>query len=63
MLIKHYMSKLSGHINNLLNVFDKVSLDIRSKLSHFDAMIASILTYGCEVWGFSNYKIKQINLL
>ena len=37
--------------NNLLNVFDKVSFDISTKLSLFDSMIVPILTYGCEVWG------------
>jgi len=42
--------------NNLLNVFDKVSLDIKTKLSLFDSIIVPILTYGCEVWGVYNYK-------
>jgi len=42
--------------NNLLNVFDKVSFIISTKLSLFDSMIVPILTYGCEVWGVYNYK-------
>ncbi len=37
-------------------MFDKVSLDIKTKLSLFDYMIVPILTYGCEVWGVYNYK-------
>ena len=42
--------------NNLLCIFDKVKLDVRTKLSLFDSMIVPILTYGSEVWGVYNYK-------
>ena len=40
----------------MLSMFDKVSLDIKIKLSLFDSMIVPILTYGSEVWGVYNFK-------
>ncbi len=42
--------------NNLLSLFDKVKLDVNTKLSLFDAMIVPILLYGSEVWGVYSYK-------
>ena len=51
-MIKHYVLI----IYSLLLLFDKVSLDIRTKLSLFDSMVVPILLYGSEVWGVYNYK-------
>ena len=42
--------------HSLLSLFDKVSLDIKIKLSLFDTMIVPILTYGSEVWGVYNFQ-------
>ena len=41
---------------NLLSLFDKVEIDIRTKLKLFDTMIVPILLYGSEVWGVYNFK-------
>ena len=37
--------------NNILSLFDRVHLDIKTKLSLFDQMVAPIILYGAEVWG------------
>ena len=42
--------------NSLLLLFDKVSLDIKTKLSLFDSMVVPILLYGSAVRGVYNYK-------
>ena len=42
--------------SSLLSMFDKVSLDVKTKLSLFDSMVVPILTYSSEVWGVYNYK-------
>ena len=42
--------------HSLLSVFDRVHLDIKTKLSIFDAMVVPILLYGSEVWGVYDYK-------
>ena len=36
---------------NILSLFDRVHLDIKTKLSLFDQMVAPIILYGAEVWG------------
>ena len=41
--------------NNLLSLFDKVDMDIKTKLSLFDAMVVPILLYCSEVWGIYNF--------
>ena len=41
--------------NNLLSLFDKVDMDIKTKLSLFDAMVFPILLYCSEVWGIYNF--------
>ena len=43
--------------HSLLGVFDRVALDIQTKLSLFDSLIVPIILYGSEVWGIYNYKI------
>ena len=37
--------------HSLLYVFDRVNLDVKTKLSLFDSMVVPILLYGSEVWG------------
>ena len=46
---------------NLMYVFDRIQLDIKTKLSLFDAMVVPILTYGSEVWGI--YDFKEVDKL
>ena len=41
---------------NLMTLFDRVKLDVKTKLSLFDTMIVPILLYGSEVWSVYNYK-------
>ena len=41
---------------NLLKIFDKNPLDIKTKISLFDAMVVPILLYGEEVWGVYTFK-------
>ena len=47
--------------HTLLKVFDKVSLDIKTKVSLFDSLVLPILLYGAEVWGV--YSFKDIDKL
>ena len=42
--------------NNLLRIFDKNPLDIKTKISLFDLMVKPIVLYGAEVWGVYNFK-------
>lgn len=42
--------------HNLMILFDKVTLDVKTKLRLFDTMIVPILLYGSEVWGVYNHK-------
>ena len=41
---------------NLLSIFERVKLNVKTKLYLFDAMIVPILLYGSEVWGVFNLK-------
>ena len=41
--------------NNLLSLFDKLDMDIKTKLSLIDAMVVPILLYCSEVWGIYNF--------
>ena len=47
--------------NQLLSVFNKIELDIKTKLSLFDALVAPIILYGSEIWGI--YDIKEVDKL
>ena len=47
--------------NHLLSIFSRVSLDIRTKLSLFDSLVAPIIMYGSEVWGI--YDMPEIDKL
>jgi hypothetical protein len=42
--------------HSLLNIFDRVKLDVKTKLHMFDSMVVPILLYGSEVWGAYDYK-------
>ena len=43
--------------HNLLLLFDKIKLDVKTKLFFFDTMVAPILLYGSEVWGVYNFRV------
>ena len=47
--------------NQLLLVFSRLNLDIKTKLSLFDALVAPIILYGSEVWGV--YNMKEVDKL
>ena len=49
---KSLAEQASKALFSLNSLFDIVSLDLSVKLRLFDSMIAPILNYGCEVWGF-----------
>ena len=40
---------------NLLKLFDRVKISIKTKLTLFDTMVVPILLYGSEIWGVYNY--------
>ena len=42
--------------NCFLSVFSRVCLDVKTKLSLFDALVLPIIMYGSEVWGIYGYK-------
>jgi len=45
-------------------LFQKIKLDIKTKLLLFDRMVAPILLYSSELWGIYDYKeIDKIELL
>jgi len=47
--------------NNLLSLFDKVDMDIKTKIYRFDAMVVPILLYCSEVWGiYSLYYFTRL---
>lgn len=46
---------------NLLSLFDRVVMDVKTKMSLFDSMVLPILLYGAEIWGV--YNIKNIDNL
>ena len=43
----------------LLQLFDRLPLDIKTKLSLFDSMVRPILLYGAEVWGIYKFKARD----
>lgn len=47
--------------NNLLSVFSRLNLDMKTMFSMFDSLVAPILLYGSEVWGA--YSIKEVDKL
>lgn len=47
--------------NSLLDIFDRIKLDVKTKLYLFDSLITPILLYGSDVWGI--YKYKDIDKL
>ena len=42
--------------HSLLCLFNNIKLDVKTKLSLFDALVVPILLYGSEIWGIYNYK-------
>ena len=47
--------------NQLLSVFSRLNLDIKTKLSLFDALVAPIILYGSEIWGV--YNMQEVDKL
>ena len=58
--LKHAIKALSDQAlnaySNLLKIFYKVSMDVKTKFSLFDSLILPILLYGSEVWGIYDFK-------
>ena len=49
--------------HSLLKLFDRISLDVKTKLTLFDTMVLTIMLYGSEVWGVYNFKsIDKLHL-
>ena len=71
-VIVSYTGSFSKHINNLskkglkslyalsskLNCYIR-NLDVSILLNLFDSHVASVLNYGCEIWGFHNVYIEN----
>ena len=55
-MVKALQEQALRAYNNLLTLFDKVNLDIKTKLSLFDSMVVPIILYGSEIWGVYNCK-------
>ena len=47
--------------NNILLLFGRIKIDVKTKLSLFDAMVYPILLYCAEVWGI--YEFKELDKL
>ena len=43
-------------MNNLLSLFTRIPLDIKTKLSLFDTMVVPIILYSSEIWGVYDFK-------
>ena len=41
---------------NFLKLFDRNPLDIKTKISLFDAVAVPIILYGAEIWGVYTYR-------
>ena len=54
-----YWSKLRRHCFQLLGKSELLGLPIDVQLKLFDTMIAPILLYGSEVWGFENCEVIE----
>lgn len=49
--------------NHLLSVFSRLTLDIKTKLSLFDALIVPIILYGSEIWGaYDHSELDKLHL-
>lgn len=61
--VKSLSEQASKAMHNLLGVFKRIPLDIKTKLALFDRMITPILLYGSEVWGIYNYtEVDKIHI-
>ena len=50
-------------MNNLMSLFTRIDLDVKTKLSLFDKMVVPIILYSSEVWGVYEYKeIDKIHI-
>ena len=50
-------------MNNLLSLFTRINLDVKTKLLLFDRLVVPIILYGSEVWGVYDYKeIDKIHI-
>ena len=43
-------------MNNLLSLFTRIPLDVKTKLSLFDTMVVPIILYSSEIWGVYDFK-------
>ena len=48
---------------HLLSVFSRLSIDIKTKLSLFDALVVPIILYGSEVWGVYSACTAEVDKL
>ena len=54
--IKNLVERAYKAYHNILSLFDRIHLDIKTKLHIFETMITPILLYSAEVWGIYGYK-------
>jgi len=49
--------------NQLLHVFSRISVDVKTKLALFDSLVVPIILYGSEVWDiYSSPEIDKMHL-
>ena len=53
--VKSLVEKANRAYHHLLILFDKIQLDIQTKLKLFETMVTPIMLYGAEVWGIYGY--------
>ena len=51
---KTLSGKALKSMHQLLQLLREVDTPINIALNLFDSLVASVLSYGCEVWGFMN---------
>jgi hypothetical protein len=58
--IKYNVDKARKALFSLFNKTAKVAMDIDTMIKLFDSMIAPILLYGCEIWGYEKLDLLEV---
>ena len=58
---KHIANHASFALHNLFSALNNVEIPTTKKCNMFDALVSSILNYGCEVWAY--HEVKDIEMV
>ena len=57
--IKTLTGKATQAVSNLFTITQNKEIPIKTMIGLFDAFVASIIYYSCEVWGFLNSDLVE----